>query len=97
MLAAIDEMRTIISRSHPEATYETYLDLEGASVWLRAVVDVDDTDDVVDLYIKRLLDLQSEEGVRLHVLPVRTPERIERDFQEMQRAEQRRSASAAGG
>lgn len=80
ILAAIEEIKSIISRAHPEAEYETYLDLEGESVWLRAVVDVEDTDDVVDLFIGRLLDIHDEIGVRLHVLPVQTPERAERAF-----------------
>ena len=49
---------------------------EPRNVHLTAVVDVDDTDEVLDLVIERVVDLQTEEGIPVHVIPIRTPERL---------------------
>lgn len=76
MQAAIAEMQTLIREHHPTATFRVSRGEAPGSVFLTATVDVDDTDDVFDLVVDRLLDLQVEEGVPLQVIPVRTPERI---------------------
>jgi hypothetical protein len=45
-------------------------------VYMRAIVDVDDTDEVTEFFIDRLVDLQVEENPLISVITVRTPERI---------------------
>jgi len=40
-----------------------------------ATVDVDDPDEVVDLVIDRMLALQIDVGLSVHLIPIRTPER----------------------
>lgn len=76
--AAVAELQDLIRRSYPNATFSTSIgygdDLDG--VYLRATVDVEDTDEVVDLFIDRLVDMHVEEGLPVHVIPVRPPERI---------------------
>jgi hypothetical protein len=42
---------------------------------LLAVADVDDPDEVGDLVVERVVALQVDEGIPLHVIPLRTPER----------------------
>lgn len=74
---AIAELRQLIRDHHPEAIFSIGIGDDPEGVWLTATVDVDDPDEVVDLYIDRILEMQVEEGLPLHVLPVRTPERIE--------------------
>ena len=47
-------------------------------MFVTAVVDVDDPDEVVDRFIDRLVTLQVEDSLPLHVIPVRTPARREK-------------------
>jgi len=61
-------------------------------VYLRAIVDVDDTNDVMDVFIDRLVDMQVEERLPVYVVPVHTPERVARLVAE---AERRREQTAA--
>jgi len=76
MQAAIRQIEELIRAKYPEATFVAECGDDPFAVYLVATVDVEDTDDVVDLYVDRLVDLQLEHGLRLHVLPLRTPERI---------------------
>jgi hypothetical protein len=76
MQAAVDELQDLIRQRHPEAQFRASPDPEGSdAVHLIAVLDVDDTDLVVDEFIDRMMQLQIEEQLPLFVIPVRTPER----------------------
>jgi hypothetical protein len=71
------ELRETIQRTYPSATFEvTRSTDEPENVHLTAIVDVDDTDEVLDLVIDRVVELQVEERIPVHVIPIRTPERI---------------------
>lgn len=73
--AAITELVELIRAHYPEATFEVAASPEDAAVvHLYATVDRIDTDELVDLIINRELELQ-EQGVPIHVIPLRTPER----------------------
>lgn len=75
--AALDELRKAISARYPSATFEIGADPdESASVLLWTTVDVDDPDEVLDHVMERLLELQVDERVPVHVVPIRTPERV---------------------
>src|SRR3712207_5586659 len=76
MQAAIAEMEELIRQRYPDATFSAEYGHDPDGVYLIATVDLEDTDEVVDAYIDRLIDLQVYEGLALHVLPLRTPERI---------------------
>lgn len=80
MRAAIDELQDLISRHFPATTYEEevgfYDDDDSQGIFITATVDTDDTDEVVDIYIDRLIELQLQHGLGLHIVPERTPERI---------------------
>jgi hypothetical protein len=78
MISAITELTELIRRNYPATTFITEVDEHGTTVFVTATVDVDDPDEVVDLYIDRLVDMHVDEGLPLHVLAVRTPERRER-------------------
>lgn len=74
---AITELRERITERYPAASFEVARAVDDpASIHLITVVDVDDPDDVGDLVIDRVVELQAEEQVPIHVIPVRTPERI---------------------
>jgi hypothetical protein len=75
--AALAELREMILERYPTATFEVGRDPDhGASIFLYATVDLDDPDEVGDLVIDRLLELQIDEALPVHVIPLRTPARI---------------------
>src|SRR5919109_4042243 len=74
--SALDELRGIIQQRFPEATFEISRGVDDPrAVHLTATVDVEDTDDVVDLVIDRMMELQIDEGLPIFVIPVRPMER----------------------
>src|SRR5688572_11934300 len=78
MRAAVAELRGLIQQQYPTATFGLSRGPDDpTAIHLRATVDVDDPDDVVDLIIDRMMALQIEEDLPIFVIPVRTPERVE--------------------
>ena len=74
---ALDELKRMILQRYPEATFEVSRgDDEPESIHLTTTVDVDDPDEVMDLVVDRLLELQVEEGLPVHVIPIRPVERV---------------------
>lgn len=75
--SALAELRGAIFERYPGATFEVVRDREEPENFdLVTTVDLDDPDEVLDLVIDRLLNLQVEERIPVHVVPIRTPERI---------------------
>ena len=77
ILAAIDELESIVRNRYPDTQFAVATapdEPESILVW--ATVDVDDPDEVVDLVLDRMLELQIDEGIPVHLVPVRTPERV---------------------
>lgn len=75
--AALAELQDTIARNYPTATFEVsrgHDELE--NIHMTAIVDVEDTDEVLDLVIHRVVELQVEQGIPIHVIPIRTPERV---------------------
>jgi hypothetical protein len=74
---AVHELQVAIAARYPTTTFELVRGPDDpASIHLLAVADVDDPDEVGDLVVERVVTLQAEEGIPLHVIPLRTPERI---------------------
>jgi hypothetical protein len=77
MESALEELRGMIAERHPTASFEVSRSQdEPHNVHLKAIVDLDDADQVLDLVSERLLQLQVEERIPVHVIPIRTPERV---------------------
>lgn len=77
MERALAELRDMIARQHPTASFEiSHSRDEAENVHLRAIVDLDDVDQVLDLVSERLLHFQVEDRIPVHVIPIRTPERV---------------------
>lgn len=76
MKAAVEELQGLIRSHFPSTTFTVGEDEGPDSVYMRAIVDVDDTDEVTEVFIDRLVDLQVDDGLSIYVVPVRTPERI---------------------
>jgi hypothetical protein len=75
---ALGELRGMIAQRYPTATFDVARGHdEPENVHLLAVVDVDDAEEVLDLVMDRLVELQVDERLPVHVIPIRTPERIE--------------------
>jgi len=86
-------MQETIKANFSTATFEIYRGEDPDGMYLEATVDVDDTDEVIDVFIDRLVDMQIEERLPVYVIPIHTPERVARLVAE---AEQRRERVAAG-
>lgn len=74
ILAAFDELRGLIADRFPTAVFCVGMGEDPDGVYLRAVVDVEDRGDVVDVFLDRLVDHQLDEGLPLYVVIGRTPE-----------------------
>ena len=83
---ALTELQELIRLHFPTATFAVSRGEDDAeSIHLTTTVDVEDPDDVMDVVIDRVLALQVEEGIPVHVIPIRTPERALQAMQLQQR------------
>jgi hypothetical protein len=76
MKSAVSELQELIFSRYPSTTFTVGEVEDPNGVYMRAIVDVDDTDEVTEVFIDRMIDLQVEDGLPIYVVPVRTPERI---------------------
>jgi hypothetical protein len=75
--SALTELEDAITQHYPTARFEVSRGHdEPENIHLTAIVDVEDTDQVLELVIDRVVDLQVEEGLPIHVIPIRTPEQV---------------------
>lgn len=81
---ALGELREIILRHNPAATFRVRLGEDPVGIYLIPTVDVEDLDHVADVFIDRLVDMPVEEGLPVDVFPDWPLERI--------REQQRRAA-----
>lgn len=74
--AALAELRSMILEKFPDTTFETvrHSDLDG--IWLVAVADVDDLDEVTGVVISRTVDMQIDEGLPIYIVGEWPPERV---------------------
>src|SRR6476620_8300664 len=75
--AAVDELKAMILQRYPDATFTVSPAEDDPRIThLLTTVDVDDTEEVVDLVIDRMLELQVDEGLPIYVVPVRPLSRV---------------------
>lgn len=73
---ALDELMKIIKAQYPDAQFEIEQGGdEPEAVYLVTRVDIDETEDILDLVIDRIVELQVEERLPIHVIPLRPLER----------------------
>jgi hypothetical protein len=78
MHEALIELEGMIRERYPTAIFAVGPGEDDPdAVHLTAIVDVDDPDEVMDLVVDRVMELQAEAALPLHVIPIRTPERVE--------------------
>jgi hypothetical protein len=73
---ALDELQGLIQAKYPSATFRVARGEDPQGFYLKAIVDIDDTDEVVDVFIDRLLEMEIEDGLPVYVIPLRPAERV---------------------
>ncbi len=74
---ALDELEALVRERYPEAQFRVSRGQDDpAAIHLTAIVDVDDTEDVVNLVIEREMALQIDEGLPIFVIPIQPLERV---------------------
>src|ERR671932_2549581 len=77
MQRAIAELKGLVQERYPDATFRVARSPEDPrSIHLVTTVDVPDTTEVVDAVIDRVLELQLQEKLPIHVIPVQPRERV---------------------
>ena len=70
--AAARELKAKILDRYPTATFRLSRAADEQRSWnLWTMVDIDDLDEVSDLVTERALDMRVEEGIPIHVVPIR--------------------------
>lgn len=77
---ALSELQQLIRNRYPSASFAVYRGEDPAGIYLGATVDVEDTDEVVDAFIDRLVDLQVEQHLPVYVVTSRPVERVLEDM-----------------
>ena len=67
---AIREFTGVIRAQYPDATFDVGFGFESMNVQVTVTVDVEDTEEVEELYRRRLLNLQVEQGLPLDIITV---------------------------
>lgn len=71
MLRAVEELQGLVRARYANAAFEVEWGEDNPeSVHLIAIVDANDPDNVLDLVIDRVLELQIDSGLPIHVIPV---------------------------
>ena len=73
--AVLTDLKAKISQRYAAVTFDVYEGEDPDGTYLRATVDVEDTDDVTDLIIDQLLDVQVEDRLPLYFIAARPAER----------------------
>ena len=71
MAAAIEELKILIRSYDPDAQFEVAAGPDASDTYLIARVDTEDADEVMDLYIDRLVEMQVEDRLPLYVMTLR--------------------------
>lgn len=91
---ALQTLKGLISARFPGAVFTVFEHDDPPGTYLRAVVDVDDTDQVVEVYIDRLVDMQVDEGLPVYVITVPPRWRVAAMIEEERR--RRRETASVG-
>ena len=65
---AVEELRTLIAARYPGARFDVFERDDPQGVRLQATVDIEDTDEVMDVILDALYDIQVERGLPVYVV-----------------------------
>ena len=74
--AALEELRGLIRQRFPAAAFTVAQGEDPNGIYLTAIVDAEDLDEVIDPIISRIVDMQVEEGLPVYVVPEWPLERV---------------------
>jgi hypothetical protein len=74
--AAVAALQALIQHHYPTVTFAVTHGEDPEGTYVIATVDVEDTDEVIDVYIERLLEYQINAGLAVYVVPVRPLQRV---------------------
>jgi hypothetical protein len=86
LATAIGELQTLVKQRFPTANFQVGEGEDPDGTYLRAIVDVEDTDEVMETVVSRLVTLQVEEHLPLYFIPLRPSERVEGELSARTRA-----------
>lgn len=81
MAVAIEQLKTLVKARYQHATFQVEPDPDDpGALDLIATVDIEDVEEVLDLVIDRVLELQLEQEIPIHVIPIRPLKRVLREL-----------------
>ncbi len=80
------ELQGLISKSYPTAAFAVSHGEDPEGEYLTSTVDVEDTEEVFDVVVDRLLEYQIEEELPVYVVVVRPIERVLREMRSPRRS-----------
>ncbi|MDH3602871.1 MAG: hypothetical protein OEU26_24935 [Candidatus Tectomicrobia bacterium] len=78
MVTIILEFQNLIEQHYPHVRFEIKPGDDPVGTYLIVTVDIEDPDEVVDVYAEKLLALQVDEGLPFYIVPVRPPSHAKR-------------------
>jgi hypothetical protein len=86
MEEAIHELKGLITKRFPQATFVVEEGFDPKGIYLVTTVDIADTDEVIDLVGDRLLEMQVDEGLPLYMTPLQPIGRVIAQLREREAA-----------
>jgi hypothetical protein len=74
---AVDELISLILGRYPNADLTVSEGEDPDGVYITAMVDIEDPDEVTDFIIERTMTLQIDEQLPVYVIPIRAPRRTD--------------------
>jgi hypothetical protein len=95
---ALAELQGMIRARYPSTEFRVRPGVDDPeTTYLVATVDVDDPDEVLDLVLDRLMRLQVDDGLPICLLPVHTPDRVQRTMRHVSKRQALKSTLAPPG
>src|ERR687885_2605133 len=92
MRQAVEDLKGLVRQRYPDATFRlSRSPEEPRALHLWTTVDLEDLDAVLDPIIDRIVELQTDERLPIHVIPVRPRERVLAALREQEAAKARRT------
>lgn len=82
---AVNELEEMITKQYPNAAFQVAHGEDPEGVYLKATVDIEDVDEVLDVVSDRLFAIQVEQGLPLYVIPLQPVERVMHELQSTRR------------
>jgi hypothetical protein len=76
VVQALEELKGLIQSRYPDAVFAVTHGEDPEGVYLKATVDLDDVDEVIDAFGDRLLELQIDDELDIYVIPLQPLERV---------------------